>query len=170
MQQTSFVLVGILDKILPLLDVDETRHLALRSLSTITHHGGANIRCEIAKHADKLTKLMRDLPDDENVAELGVITLAHSVIAAAEGETKPNYPQVLRSLDMTNILKTVLETIKRPHGPRNPRPMIEHALELLTLCTMHSSKAYKTCPSAINFLVAGMRSKDWVTRSSCIGG
>lgn len=165
-----FVLVGILDKILPLLDIDETRHLALRSLSTITHHGGAKIRCEIAKHADKFMKLMRDLPDDETVAELGVITLAHSVIAAAEGDAKPNNPQVLRSLDMKNILKTVLETIKRPQGPESDRPMIGHALELVTLCAMHASNAYTAYPSAIKFLVAGMRSKDWVTRSSCTGG
>lgn len=111
---------------------------------------------------------MRNLPDDEKVAELGVITLAHSVCAAVEGYSTPYNPQLLRSLDMVDILKTVLETIKRPH--RRPRIMIEHALELLTFSTMHTADAYKAYPSAINFLVAGMRSKDWVTRCSCLGG
>src|SRR6188768_4597667 len=52
-------LQGILDKIMPLLQLDETRHLALRSLSTITHHGGTGARCDIAMHANTLTKLIR---------------------------------------------------------------------------------------------------------------
>lgn len=162
------IVQGILDKILPLLNVDETRHLALRSLSTITHHGGSSIRCEIAKCATTLTELMRAFPDDEQVSELGVITLAHSVCTAVEGDSKPSNPQVLQSLDMVDILKTVLETIKRPH--RRPRAMVEHALELLTRSALHASSAYKAYPSAIRFLVAGLRSEDWATRCSCLGG
>lgn len=159
---------GILDKILPLLDFDETRHLALRSLSTITHHGGASVRCEIAKHSGTLIKLLRNLPDDEKVAELGIITLAHSISAVVEGDPTPHNPQLLRSLDMVEILKTILETIKRPHS--NPRIMIDHALQLLCTSTLNVSSAFEAYPSAINFLVAGMRSKDWVTRCSCLGG
>src|SRR6266567_9431333 len=112
----------MLEKIMPLLSIDETRYLALRALGTITHHGGAEIRMEIAKHGNVLTKLIRDFPDDEKVAELGITTLAHSVCAVVEGDNKPANPHVLKSADMVDILKTVLETVKRPH--RNPRSMI----------------------------------------------
>ena len=153
---------------MPLLNIDETRHLALRALGTITHHGGAKIRMEIAKHGNVLTKLIRDLPDDEKVAELGITTLAHSVLAVVEGDNQPANAQVLKAVDMVDVLKTVLETIKRPH--KNPRSMIDHAVELVAMSSLHASNAFKAYPPAINFLVAGLRSKDWITRCSCLGG
>ncbi|CAA7268445.1 unnamed protein product [Cyclocybe aegerita] len=159
---------GILNKIIPLLHIDETRHLALRSLSTITHHGGSTARIEIARHANVLTKLIRDLPDDEKVAELGVSTLAHSVSAVVEGVSKPANPRVLQAVDMVDVLKTIIEAVKRLY--RNPRSIYEHAIELVAMSSMHASSALKVYPSAINFLVAGFRSKDWVTRCTCMGG
>jgi hypothetical protein len=159
---------GMLEKIMPLLEIDETRHLALRALGTITHHGGAKIRMEIAKHGNVLTKLIRDLPDDEKVAELGITTLAHSVLAVVEGDNQPANAQVLKAVDMVDVLKTVLETIKRPH--KNPRSMIDHAVELVAMSSLHASSAFKAYPSAIKFLVAGLRSKDWITRCTCLGG
>ena len=158
----------MLEKIMPLLNIDETRHLALRALGTITHHGGAKIRMEIAKHGNILTKLIRDLPDDEKVAELGITTLAHSVLAVVEGDNQPANAQVLKAVDMVDVLKTVLETIKRPH--KNPRSMIDHAVELVAMSSLHASSAFKAYPPAINFLVAGLRSKDWITRCTCLGG
>ncbi|KAF8962291.1 hypothetical protein BDZ97DRAFT_1120677 [Flammula alnicola] len=159
---------GILEKIMPLLDIDETRHLALRALSTITHHGGSKIRMEIARKGNVLSKLIRDLPDDEKVADLGIAVLAHSVSAVVEGDAKPANPAVLKSVDMVDILKTVLETIKRPHS--RPRSMIEHAVELVSMSSLHAASAFKAYPPAINFLVAGLRSTDWVTRCTCLGG
>ena len=161
-------LQGILDKIMPLLQLDETRHLALRSLSTITHHGGTGARCDIAMHANTLTKLIRDLPDDEKVAELSIITLSHSVIAAVEGDAGPQDRRVLDSIDMLDVIKTTLETMKRPR--RDPKVMFEHAINLITMSSLNSPSTFKAYPSAINFMVAGLRSKDWVTRCECLGG
>ncbi|PPQ78318.1 hypothetical protein CVT25_011689 [Psilocybe cyanescens] len=151
---------GVLNMIIPLLNIDDTRHLALRSLSTITHHGGSKARIEIAKHSNVLTKLIRDLPDDEKVAELAVVTIAHCISAVVEGAPEP----VLKSIDMVDVLKTVLEAIKRPHS--RPRSIIDHAIELVSFSSIHI-KAYTP---AIHFLVAGLRSKDWVTRCTCLGG
>ncbi|KDR72536.1 hypothetical protein GALMADRAFT_73678 [Galerina marginata CBS 339.88] len=159
---------GILDMIMPLLDVDETRHLALRALSTITRHGGSKTRIEIAKRAHVLTNLIRNLPDDEKVAELGVTTLAHSVMAVVEGDAKPANPSVLKSIDMVDIFKTVLEAVKRPYT--RPRSIIDHAVELVSISTLHASSSFKSYTPAVNFLVAGLRSKDWVTRCTCLGG
>ncbi|KAF9480919.1 hypothetical protein BDN70DRAFT_912470 [Pholiota conissans] len=159
---------GILDKIVPLLNIDETRHLALRALNTITHHGGASVRIEIAKSgAGTISKLLRDLPDDEKVADLGISVLSHCVSAVLEGQEKPAHPTVLQSIDMVDIIKTTLETIKRPHS--RPRHMLDHALELILNSTLHASSAFKAYTSSIGFLVAGMRSKDWTTRCSCLG-
>lgn len=157
-----------MDKVFPLLHVDETRHLSLRALTTFTHHGGLDIRFEIAKFANVLTKLIRDLPDDEVVAELSISTITHSVMAVVEGEGSPGSPQILKAIDMVDILKTFMEAVKRPY--KEPLSIIEHAVELLTVATMHTSAAFKAYPSAINFLAAGVRSRDWSNRSICLRG
>ncbi|PPQ69852.1 hypothetical protein CVT25_005493 [Psilocybe cyanescens] len=57
----------ILAKTWPLLHEDETRHLALRVLSTGTHHGGATVRMEVARHSNLIAKLIDDLADGEVV-------------------------------------------------------------------------------------------------------
>ncbi|PPQ66949.1 hypothetical protein CVT26_009980 [Gymnopilus dilepis] len=159
---------GFLDMIFPSLQVDETRHLALRALMTITQHGGAKVRAAIAKRSNELTKLIRDLPDDDKVAELAIVTIAHSLVAVVEGTSKgPAYPDILKSIDMVDVLKTTLEATKRPYA--RPRLILDHAVEIVVSSTLHASSAYKAYPSAINFMVAGIRSKDWVTRSSCLG-
>lgn len=158
---------GILDKLMPLIGIQSTRHLALRALGTITHHGGAHIRVEIAKHANALTKLMQEHPEDDKVAELSVTTLAHSVVAVCEGGAAPANPKVLSSLDMPTILQEVLKAVKRPASTSYT---LDHAVELFAMGTLHASAAYKAYPPAVNLLVAGLRSKDWVIRCTCLGG
>lgn len=153
---------------MPLCQLEETRHLALNALSTITHHGGITVRIEIAKHANTLSQLLRDFPDDETVSDLVIATLAHSVTAVTEGDEHPAHPSVLKQIDMAAVYKAVLETIRRPHP--HPLAMIDHALELLALSSLHTASAMKEYSPSIGFLVAGLRSKDWVTRSTCLGG
>jgi len=159
--------LGLLDKLMPLIDIQSTRHLALRALGTITHHGGVHIRVEIAKHANVLTKLMQEYPEDDKVAELSVTTLAHSVAAVCEGGAAPANPKVLSSLDMPTILQEVLKAVKRPASTSYT---LDHAIELFAMGTLHASAAYKAYPPAVNLLVAGLRSKDWVIRCTCLGG
>uniref|UniRef100_A0A8H7XS32 ARM repeat-containing protein n=1 Tax=Psilocybe cubensis TaxID=181762 RepID=A0A8H7XS32_PSICU len=159
---------GVLGMITPLLEIDDTRHLALRCLSTITHHGGSNVRIEIAKYANVLAKLVRNLPDDEKVAELAVSTLAHSITAVTDGFPIPASPAVLKSIDMVEVLKSALEAVKRYHS--DPLSLIDHAIELVCMSSMHTLNAFKAYPPAINFMIAGLRSKDWVTRATCLGG
>lgn len=155
-------------KIIPLLDIDDTRHLALRALNTITHHGGAEIRVEIAKSAAILTQLLRQFPDDDKLCELAVSVISHSVSTAYEGDPKPKHPTVIRNLDLADILQVVLETTKRPFPKR--RSIIDHAVGLVSATTFHGTSAFKKYPHAVKFLVAGLRSKDWVTRSTCLAG
>ncbi|KDR72533.1 hypothetical protein GALMADRAFT_101649 [Galerina marginata CBS 339.88] len=157
-----------LNKIIPLLHEDETRHLALRALNIITHHGGSSVRVEIAKHANDVTKLIRDLPDDDTVIELGVSTLTHSIMAAVEGLKSPTYPEALASINMVEVLKTTMEVVKRPHP--NSHSIVAHAIELLSVSSLQAAAAFKAYPTAINFLAAGMRSKDWSSRCICLGG
>ncbi|KAF9480921.1 hypothetical protein BDN70DRAFT_876939 [Pholiota conissans] len=157
---------GIVDKIMPLLNIDETRHLALCALNTITRHGGVNIRVEIAKNGGAIAKLLRDFPDDEKIANLGINVLSHCISAAVEGDEQPAHPAALKGIDLVDIIKTTLETAKRPHS--HPGRMLGHTLELVVKSSLHGSTAYKQYTPAIGFLVAGMRSKDWTTRAACL--
>ncbi|KDR72531.1 hypothetical protein GALMADRAFT_751816 [Galerina marginata CBS 339.88] len=156
----------ILNKIIHLLHEEETRHLALLALSIVTHHGGSSVRIEIAKHANDLTKLIRDLPDDNTVVELGVSTLAHSITTAAEGTEFPAYPQVLASIDLVEVLEIIMEVVKKPHPDYGT--VFVHAIDLLSASSLHGAAAFKAFPTAIRFLAAGMRSKNWSYRCICL--
>jgi len=162
---------GILDKLLSLLSQDQTRHVALLALSTMSHHGGPPIRAEIARKSSKiLVEVIQSFPDDERAAELSVATLAHTVSTVVDGGLKPQFPAVLKELDMAEILRSVVEASSRPYSPSEHRAIVAHAVELVSFSTMHASKAYSTYPGAVEFLVAGLRSRDWVVRSACLSG
>lgn len=88
--------------------------------------------------------------------------------SVVEGGTTPANPKILEALDMVDILRTVVEAVKKPY--RCPRTIIEHGVALVAMATMHCANAFKTYPTAIRFLVAGMRSQDWVCRCTCLGG
>lgn len=81
---------------------------------TIAHHGGVKVQFEIAKYSNILTKPVGNLPDDEKVAELAIVTLSHSLCAAAGGQQDGS--SVLESIDMVDVLETVLEAVQRPHS------------------------------------------------------
>ncbi|KAF5318608.1 hypothetical protein D9619_010775 [Psilocybe cf. subviscida] len=89
-----------------------------------------------------------DHPDDEKVAELAILTLAHSVTAIAECNEKPANPAVLKQISMTDVYKSVLEAIKRPHF-RASAITVNHTLELVALSCMHSAPAMKAYPPSI---------------------
>ncbi|KAH9477955.1 hypothetical protein JR316_0010188 [Psilocybe cubensis] len=159
---------GVLGMITPLLEIDDTRHLALHCLSIITHHSGSKARVEIAKNANVLARLIQDLPEDEKVAELAVSTLAHALAAVTGGLPEPTDPVVFKSIDMVEVLKSTLEAVKRPHS--DPQVLMDHAIKVVCMSSPHAVDAFKAYPPAIDFMVAGLRSNDWVTRSICLGG
>jgi hypothetical protein len=151
---------------MPLVSIESSRHMALRALGTITHHGGVPIRMQIAKYSSTLVSLVEEFPDDSSIIELAITTLAHCVSAALEG-VAPADPKLLASLDMRTILKVVTENARRDWA--SPY-LINHALSLLSMATLHATDACKAYPPMVKFLVAGLRSKDWVTRCICLGG
>lgn len=150
---------------MPLCHIEETRNVALRALSTITHHGGYFVRVAIAKEANVLVTLLRDHPGDETVAELVILILAHSVSVVTNSGIFPADKVVMKQIYLTLLFTSVFEAIKRPHS--RPGMMIDHVLELLMFSSFQAASAIKACPLSINFLVAGLRCKDWVTRCLC---
>ena len=157
---------GLLAKLMPLLDIDVSRHMAMRALGIITHHGGVPIRIEIAKYSSTLVKLIETYPDDKSIAQLAITTLSHCISAIMECES-PADPKLLASLDMRTMVKVVTENSRKEWA--SPR-LIDHAISLLSVATLHATDACKSYPPMIKLLVAGLRSKDWVTRCTCLGG
>ncbi|KAK0204206.1 hypothetical protein DFS33DRAFT_1374397 [Desarmillaria ectypa] len=154
-------------RLLPLLHIQETRHVALRALSLITHHGREEIRFEVARHSNKLAKSLSKFSDDAAGSELVVSVLAHSIPAVVMFDTISPKPDILRALDMNAILKEVTESMKRPDASTY---LINHASELLSLSTLNCCAAFKQIPAAMTFLFAGLRGTDWAFRCTCLGG
>lgn len=159
---------GLLDKLLPLFEMDSMCHMALHALSNITHHGGAEIRTAIAFKSQAITTLVDKYPSDPVICELAVSILSHTVLACTEGpEHDPSIPKMMKNLDMVKILKTTVHCMTQPFSDRS---CIEHGTSLLAWSTLHATNAHKQVPETAKILVAGLRSPDWGLRSICFGG
>ncbi|KAG7446986.1 uncharacterized protein BT62DRAFT_980509 [Guyanagaster necrorhizus] len=158
---------SFLKRLLPLLHIQDTRHVALRALSLVTYHGGEEIRFEITRHSNELAKSLSEFPDDAAGSELIVSVLAHSIPTVVMFDTISPKPDIFRSLDMNTVIKKVTESMKRPNASTY---LINHASEFLSLSTLNCCAAFKHIPSAMTFLIVGLRSADWAFRCSCLGG
>ncbi|KAI5888609.1 uncharacterized protein SCHCODRAFT_02637205 [Schizophyllum commune H4-8] len=157
-----------LDKCMSLVDEEPCRHLVLRSLSTVTHHGGVEIRTEIAKSTtSKLVDLMVAYPDDRVLIEFAVSILSHSVSCILSDLQRPPSDATLKNLNFPRVLKQIVAALFKPFAT----PLIiDHAVDLLAMGTMRANDAYNAVPSAFEFLVAGLNSPDWIFRATCLGG
>lgn len=143
------------------------RHLALRALTSVTHHGGIEARSEIAKQTPVLVRLIQEHADDATVVELAIVTMSHAVNAVTgNSEEQPN-TKLLKALDMPNILKVFVDATRRPDASSN---LINHALDFFAGSTLHCYNECKAYPPVLTCLVAGLRSKDFTIRCSSLGG
>ncbi|KAJ7728782.1 hypothetical protein B0H16DRAFT_1677160 [Mycena metata] len=114
---------GFLKQIFPLLEIPSCRHLALRSLTTITHHV-----------ISALVACLKDFADDPKVVELAIITISHCFIAALCDDGVKMDPGLARSFDHLDVVKTVTEAL---HKPSLSRVMVDHSVQLLAASTIH---------------------------------
>ncbi|KIJ14557.1 hypothetical protein PAXINDRAFT_163312 [Paxillus involutus ATCC 200175] len=156
---------GLLAKIMPLIQQDASRHLALRALTTVTHHGGGDIRKEICLQTPVLIKILQDHPDDLQSAELAISTLAHAVGAAINEAQKPP-EKYIKALKVPTLLPLIIQFISKPGAGLQ---LLHHALELLAHTTFHCWQACRACPAMIEFLAASLRSSDLSIRCSTLG-
>lgn len=150
-------LVGIIARILPLLDSRATRYVGLEALDTVTHHGGQDVRQRVAQEAAPiLVGLLETLPDDQKANELILSSLTHSVGAAIfnqEHADLTKYP----SLDIPKLLRLVLASIQRP-GPS--LHLLMHAFSFLNCATLQCHKEVKAIPALISLFVASLCASD----------
>ncbi|EGO29215.1 hypothetical protein SERLADRAFT_359379 [Serpula lacrymans var. lacrymans S7.9] len=158
---------GLLMKIMPLINKPLCRHLALRALTTVTHHGGAEVRREIAVQATPtLLGVLQDYPDDLKAAELAIRTLAHSIGSLINVADKPDIKDIKR-LNVPTMIRLVTGFVRRPGVTV---VLVHHAIELLTHPTLHFWKDCKAYLPMVSLLVASLRSTDLLVRSMALGG
>ncbi|KAJ6491306.1 hypothetical protein C8R47DRAFT_976831 [Mycena vitilis] len=153
---------GFLSQIIPLLDVPLCRSVALPALTTCTHHGGLEARMEIAKSYQPLLRLLQEFPEDPEIVDPCITILSHSLIATMGDDGTKLDPTFIESCDLMGIAKAVTEGLRKSPS----RVSIEHAGQLLNVMAQYC----KVPPTTVNFLIAGLRSKDWVFRCTCLGG
>ncbi|KAI0088188.1 hypothetical protein BDY19DRAFT_1071816 [Irpex rosettiformis] len=160
---------GLLEKMMPLFNKRSTRYVGLQALSAVTHHGGVDVRKEIARHTPSLIRLMEELPDDREVNEMVIVTLAHSIPTVVNDEDSS--PSVRRQ-NMSNLdIPTVLRLLLRNLRNSDPSPyLLSHALQLLSSVCLSYYKEVKAIPSLMSLLTACLRSKDVTLRATSFQG
>lgn len=71
---------------------------------------------------------------------------------------------------MPSILRALVEASSRDYSPTIQNEILWHAVDLIAYSTKDSKKAYSAFPGAVEFLVAGLRSRDWALRVACFNG
>ncbi|ESK96280.1 hypothetical protein Moror_7066 [Moniliophthora roreri MCA 2997] len=160
---------GFLSKLLPLLDRPYCRHMALRSMSSIAHHGAERVNLELAKQTPILLRLLDELSDDPVVAELIISIMSHTLsdIMRKHEKVGIHTPYTPPFLEIRPLLDALLKQLK---NPRSSDFLVDHAIALLAVLAYHCGPTMKADPSVTNFLIAGLRSRSWQYRCQCLGG
>lgn len=161
------LVLGFLGKLWPLLSSLSTRHMALVALASITHHGGEDVRTEIAKQSPLLVRTMREDPEDSKTIELATVTLCHAIQAVLLAIDGAPDRKLVRSLGIKDVIDVTLENIRKlPNSPL----MVQHAIPLLATPTMHCWEICTNHKSLLNFLAACLRCSDITVRCDVMGG
>ncbi|KAI0071533.1 hypothetical protein K474DRAFT_1652388 [Panus rudis PR-1116 ss-1] len=153
---------GFIKKMLPVLDIPSTRIVGLQAFATVTHHGGMEVRAEIAKHTTIFMRMMKENPDDAITNELAVTIIAHATGAVINEEHIDAATR--RLIDMSEFLRLLVIAMKQPDAKYS---MINHAVLFLLSAAHHFHKEMLANNDIVLFLVACLRSTDLSIR--CAG-
>ncbi|KAF7308188.1 hypothetical protein HMN09_00666600 [Mycena chlorophos] len=156
--------LGFLGQLLSLLEDPHGRNLALDSLVALTHHGGIEVRAEVAKATcEPLLRLLRDLPDDPHVPQLAIRVLAHTIAGAVSNEAKQQDPKLASTLPLASVAQAFVDALRRPNATGE---MVTH----VTTCLVELSEDIQLTKSMVELLVAGLRYNRWFDRTRCLSG
>lgn len=152
--------------VIPLLDRPVCCHIALQALSSVTHHGGIDVRLQIAKKTSVLLQLLDEQPHDMKAVELTITVLSHSVASVTNNEQPPD-PKLLPLVHVPRLVRTIISFIRKPQVPQM---LFDHSLVLLSGAAQHCHREFHAIPSVVNLLVACTRDADIRTRATGLGG
>nr|GAT54292.1 SET and MYND-domain-containing protein 3 [Mycena chlorophos] len=162
--------LGFLTQLLSVLDAPCRCGLnvapALDSLATLTHHGGMEVRIEVAKATcEPLLRILRDLADDPQVPQLAIRVLAHTIAGAVSKEAKQHDPKLTSTLPLASISQAFVDALRRPNATGE---MAAHVTSCLV--DMSRSGDIQLTKPMVDLLVAGLRYQDWLGRVQCLAG
>lgn len=158
----------LLGRLVPLLDIEQSRNMALRALASIAQRAGLAIRADVARSSDVFTRLVDAHPDDHILAEQVLKILRYCITACMGGaQGSPTFPDIIDSINLTKVLNTTIHCMVQSSSYEFSAA---HGLHIIAASTVHGHKAFKGAPEASKILVAGLRSADWTLRCVAFGG
>lgn len=167
--RNKIIRAGLMPKLLPLLDNPKTRLIGLQALSNVTHHGGIDVRREIALTCSStLLRLMEEFPDNAAYNEQIIVTLAHAIGSVVNDEDSPESVKAvnIRKMNVPRALDLVFRNIRKSDASHYT---LSHAIEFLCSVAGSCHEEIKSNLSVLNLLVALFRSKDLSTRVGALG-
>ncbi|KAI5823770.1 hypothetical protein K523DRAFT_366540 [Schizophyllum commune Tattone D] len=153
-------------KLMTLIDIDHCRHLAVRALSILSHHGGPQIRKEVGRSTTiKLVDLLASSPEDGVLALHAVPVLSHCVGAMMEGMKANPSAETLQLIQYPRLLKQLIRVLHRFPTAQ----LVSHTISLVAQGIAAIPDLAVSTPSAFEFLVAGLSCKDHYIRACCLG-
>ncbi|EIN09049.1 hypothetical protein PUNSTDRAFT_102596, partial [Punctularia strigosozonata HHB-11173 SS5] len=153
---------GLMQKLMPLLDSDLCRFVALRSLVTMTRYGNRPVRREIARTVTRrLLRLVDERPNDRRTEEMCIGILSACISIAVHDPNNPPDAETMRDICITETLDKAVRAAKRPGC--SPW-LIGKVLALFQNAGCNCSEDLRRNPSAINLVIAFLRSDDLETR------
>ncbi|KAI1781734.1 hypothetical protein LXA43DRAFT_1105429 [Ganoderma leucocontextum] len=161
---------GLLQKVMSLLDYDETRLLALQTLLAFTYYEGRSydaILKGVVSQNGALSHLIQAHPTDPVLVEVIITAMAHATLSALDVAHSPNH----LTADEIYLIPTQARVISSLREPANYRlGLLTHALQLLVAPTHRFPKECQAIPSLSSLLVAFLRSRDVMTRALSLIG
>ncbi|TCD65202.1 hypothetical protein EIP91_002988 [Steccherinum ochraceum] len=154
---------GLIEKIMPLMDMPSTRVVGLMTLATVTHHSGLDVNINIAKHTPTLLRLMEEFPDNPRINELAVTTISHAVGSVITVD--PYDRKRVQSLDIPNVLRLVTNAMRKP---TSSVMLVIHGMSLVTAATRHVPGNIKALPPLVSLMAASLRVNDISVRCTAV--
>ena len=152
------VKIGLLAKLLPLLDDSRTRVVGLEALSCVTCSGGVEIRQEVLKQTPTLRRLMDAFPDDSDARDEIVVILSHAVSAAINITKSTSSATAIGSMTvyLSAAVDCVFQAVKKPDFSMHT---LTHAIDLFSIAALGCPSKILADPSLVNLLVALLRAE-----------
>jgi hypothetical protein len=157
--------VDTLKRVMSLLDQEETLIITLQALATITRHGGADSRHDVAATiTPRLVETLKTHSKNPEVVHLIITLLSHTVATMYDDE-EPTYKR-FPSVKLQDILPAV-HTALCDDGP-TPETF-NHATLFVTSTVRHGHAAIAKHQPTLDFIVACLRVRDLATRTTALG-
>ncbi|KZS97222.1 hypothetical protein SISNIDRAFT_406281, partial [Sistotremastrum niveocremeum HHB9708] len=150
---------GFLSKVLIAIQDPITRVQGLQTLHTVTHHGGSEIRDDIAlKTTPVLVPVLQESLEDDEAAEYCISILSHTFASVFLKDLEIQVPaETLRQLQVSKVIDLTLDRIQRK-GLDLDTSELTHGVSLIAAIPLKDQRSFMKNPKALRLMIACLRS------------